>query len=161
MLRTVVASSSRRRLTPLVFTQNRLAHQSYGGGEGDPKGENPQDQGSNPSADLEHPGPPPPSVGRGTGGGPTKGSGESQNSTKREASGGSEAAQKDGKSNGAQPKIHSEATPAEGNEDVRKHNEELNNRYERASNVIDEGDKHNVGKGYWKGKTSKGSLTKR
>ena len=154
MIRSVIASSSRQRLTPAVFTKSRLAHQSYGGGEGDPKGENPQDQGSNPSADLEHPGPPPPSVGKGTGGGPTKAAGESQNSTKKEASGGSGAGQNGGTSNGAQPKIHSEPTPTEGNEDVRKHNEELSNRYERASNAIEEGDKHNVGKGYWKGKDS-------
>ena len=154
-IRSAVTSSSRQRPTSAVVTQNRLAHQSYGGGDGDPKGENPQDQGSNPSADLEHPGPPPPSVGKGTGGGPTKALGKSQNSIKHEASGGSGAAQNHGTSNGAQPKIHSESTPAEGNEDVRKHNEELNNRYERASNAIDEGDKHNVGKGFWKGKVPK------
>lgn len=47
-------------------TLRRLyATQSYGGGEGDPKGENPLQQGPNPAADKEHPGPPPPDVGQG------------------------------------------------------------------------------------------------
>ena len=56
----------------LTTTPARLASQDYGSGKGDPKGENPQQQGANPSADKEHPGPPPPKVGQGTGGGPTK-----------------------------------------------------------------------------------------
>ena len=51
--------------TPALRTQQRAAFSlttrtlgtsDYGSGNGDPRGENPQDQGANPSADLEHPG---------------------------------------------------------------------------------------------------------
>ena len=56
------------------------ATSDYGSGNGDPKGENPQEQGANPSADLEHPGPPPPKQGEGSGSGPTKGGKDSSNS---------------------------------------------------------------------------------
>ncbi|KAI0112692.1 hypothetical protein F4776DRAFT_667265 [Hypoxylon sp. NC0597] len=50
------------------------SQQGYGDGKGDPKGENPQNQPSSSSAQQasEHPGPSPPDVGKGTGGGPTK-----------------------------------------------------------------------------------------
>ncbi|XXH00768.1 hypothetical protein Hte_007119 [Hypoxylon texense] len=46
----------------------------YGDGEGDPKGQDPQNQGASSDAqhNAEHPGPSPPDVGKGTGGGPTK-----------------------------------------------------------------------------------------
>ena len=151
ILRSLAASSSRQRLAPAATTQYRFAHQSYGGGEGDPKGENPQDQGSNPSADLEHPGPPPPSVGEGTGGGPTKGSGERQNSAGNTAGSESGSKKSGGPSNGAQPKIHAEGTPTEDSADVKKHNEDMNNRHDRATNVVDEGGKDDVGKDFWKG----------
>ncbi|OTB06181.1 hypothetical protein M426DRAFT_319251 [Hypoxylon sp. CI-4A] len=50
------------------------AQQGYGDGKGDPAGENPQSQpaSSNAQQSSEHPGPSPPDVGKGTGGGPTK-----------------------------------------------------------------------------------------
>ena len=53
--------------TSLPIASQRFATQDYGSGTGDPVGDNPQQQGENPSADLEHPGPPPPKVGQGTG----------------------------------------------------------------------------------------------
>ena len=138
----------------IYTSQRRLyAGSSYGGGEGDPKGERPQEQGSNPSADLEHPGPPPPDVGKGTGGGPTKKGGDGHNtqenasSSNQTGSGGS-----NGGSGGPQPKIHSEGAPAEGNqsEEVRKHNEDMGKRHDRPEEKSpDKEDK--VDKGFWKG----------
>ncbi|KAL7625788.1 hypothetical protein AAE478_005011 [Parahypoxylon ruwenzoriense] len=55
--------------TPLSSSQ-----QGYGDGKGDPVGENPQQQPPSSGAQQasEHPGPEPPDVGKGTGGGPTK-----------------------------------------------------------------------------------------
>lgn len=59
---------------PISSTCTRFA-QGYGDGEGDPRGENPQDQGPSNGTkhNAEHPGPAPPSEGKGTGAGPTKG----------------------------------------------------------------------------------------
>lgn len=133
------------------------AAQSYGGGQGDPKGENPQEQGANPAtSDAEHPGPPPPDVGQGTGGGATKkgsqGHGGSniasnETGTKNGTNGGSptEAA--------AQPKIHShDATnPENHSEEVKKHNEEMANRHERPYDSSKDGE-DKVDKHFWKGK---------
>ncbi|OSS55121.1 hypothetical protein B5807_00389 [Epicoccum nigrum] len=48
-----------------AHTQVRFATQDYGSGDGNPAGEKPQQQGQNPSEDIEHPGPPPPKVARG------------------------------------------------------------------------------------------------
>ena len=125
------------------------AHQSYGGGEGDPKGESPQSQGSNPSADLEHPGPPPPAVGRGTGGGPTKANEGGHNTQENDSSNGSGSA---APSSGAQPKIHNAASPEQPNDDVRKHNEELGKRDGRSQGKVADEEQQKVGKGYWSGR---------
>ncbi|MCJ1312352.1 hypothetical protein MMC25_006026 [Agyrium rufum] len=142
--------------------QSRLyAHQSYGGGEGDPKGENPQDQGANPSADKEHPGPAPVTEGQGTGGGPTKKHADGHNTGKsneaqRSSSDGSSAASSSGSSgggsgaSGAKPKIHAESQPAELSEEARKHNEAFEQRHDRAANEADDDEKQKVGKGFWK-----------
>lgn len=46
------------------LTQTRFASQDYGSGDGAPEDQKPHKQGANPSADLEHPGPPPPDVGQ-------------------------------------------------------------------------------------------------
>lgn len=152
-----------------VTSQHRFyAQQSYGGGEGDPKGDDPQNQGSNTvSSDLEHPGPPPPAEGQGTGGGPTKagdgghgnqnessGSSSSSSSKKPSSSGGGS-----GKSagNGAQPKLHSPGEPGEHSEEVKQHNREMDNRHGRAQNKVDQGNEHDVGKGFWGGECSTGS----
>lgn len=126
------------------------AHQSYGGGQGDPKGENPQSQGSNPSAEKEHPGPPPPDVGKGTGGGPTKahegGHNTQQNASSSGSSEKSGASQSDG---GPQPKILSEDQPTEESDDVKAHNQDMAKRHDRANaEVNDEG--QTVQKGFWK-----------
>jgi len=111
------------------------AQQSYGGGEGDPKGEKPQDQGPNPSSHLEHPGPEPPTVG---------GKSEQSKSSSSSQDSGS-------KTGGAQPKIHSKAPPTEENDDVKKHNEDMSKRYDKAQEQSPQREDDKVGKGFWKG----------
>ena len=56
-------------------TPRMLAQQGYGDGKGSPEGEKPQQEPAATRAQegSEHPGPAPPDVGKGTGGGPTKG----------------------------------------------------------------------------------------
>lgn len=166
MNRLIVSPGLRHVLNPGSATvslttlhQHRLyAHQSYGGGEGDPKGENPQDQGSNPSAEKEHPGPPPPTEGQGSGGGPTKAN-ESGHNTKDNASshgGGSQGGGSKGaaSSSGAQPKILNEGPPAEQSDEVKQHNREMANRHDRAGTQVGKQEDEKVGKGYWSGKMS-------
>ncbi|KAI9775631.1 MAG: hypothetical protein M1835_005740 [Candelina submexicana] len=143
---------------PLVLSQQRLyAGSSYGGGEGDPKGETPQDQGSNPSADLEHPGPPPVAEGQGSGGGPTKAHASGHNTKANASSSGSGGGESDagskGSSSGAQPKIHSDSASKEHSEDVQQHNRDMDNRHGRAAadSADEKGTDDRVGKGFWGG----------
>lgn len=60
---------------PFTSTPRSLADQGYGDGKGSPQGEEPSKQPGASKAQhaSEHPGPSPPDVGKGTGGGPTKG----------------------------------------------------------------------------------------
>lgn len=145
----------RATLPPTYVQQNRFyAGSNYGGGEGDPKGENPQDQGSNPSAELEHPGPPPPDVGKGTGGGPTKKGADGHNTLQNESSGGQAASSggSNGGGDGPQPKIHKHDAPEEHthSDDVKAHNADMAKRHDRANEKsLDEEDK--VDKSYWSG----------
>lgn len=140
----------------------RFASGDYGSGEGNPAGENPQDQGANPSEHLEHPGPPPPKVGKGTGAGPTKGSSDGTNQSDATQSGGekkndaSSSGNSSGKksSSGAQPKILSESPPSEGeqSEEVKEHNRDMDNRAEQSDTKIDKDEdpsKDNVSKDFW------------
>lgn len=135
------------------------ATSDYGSGSGDPKGENPQSQGANPSADKEHPGPPPPKEGEGSGSGPTKGGSKNANS-------GSQSKQSKGtqKVNNAEPKILSDNPPAGDNvpKEVREHNEQMDQRAERASNKVsnEEAQKDKVSKDFWKGKQSSSSCSR-
>lgn len=162
---TSIRSSPRSLLSPAYVQQHRLyaGGSSYGGGEGDPKGENPSDQGSNPSADLEHPGPAPPSVGQGTGGGPTKGGAEGHNTQQNDSgssgaqastsgSGGASGGASGGEGDGPQPKIHKHDAPEEHthSDEVRAHNEDMAKRHDRPNEQSpDKDDK--VDKGYWSG----------
>ncbi|KAL8692834.1 MAG: hypothetical protein Q9218_002217 [Villophora microphyllina] len=135
----------------LVFQQQRFyPGQDYGGGQGDPKGEKPQEQGSNPSAEKEHPGPPPPDVGKGTGGGPTKAH-EGGHNTQENASssGSSKQSGASQSSNGPQPKIYAENPPTEENDDVKAHNEDMAKRHDRANAEVDSKGE-TVEKGFWK-----------
>ncbi|KAK4697182.1 hypothetical protein P7C71_g853, partial [Lecanoromycetidae sp. Uapishka_2] len=151
-IRTIQPTRSLFRATlPSAYAQQHrfYAGSSYGGGDGDPKGESPQDQGSNPSAHLEHPGPPPPDVGKGTGGGPTKAGGEGHN-TQQNQSSGSQASSSGG--GGAQPKIHKHDAPGEQDhsDDVKAHNKDMDQRHDRATEKSpDKDDK--VDKGFWAG----------
>lgn len=161
MLRSLLVQSPRPHIIRAALPVHRqlYASQSYGGGEGDPRGEEPQKQGSNPAtSDLEHPGPPPPSVGQGTGGGPTK-AGSSSDGKDTQHHGGASSGGSSGKGSssstqsksGASPAIHSENIPAEESAEVKKHNEELENRHDRASNKVNEDGQDNVSKSFWSG----------
>ncbi|KIX99867.1 uncharacterized protein Z520_04503 [Fonsecaea multimorphosa CBS 102226] len=80
---------------------------------------------NNPKANMEHPGPEAPATGKG----------------------GSSS----GSSSSSQPKIHSPKSAAEKEDpEVRKHNEELEQRHERTVNQLSEDD-NKVDKQFWKG----------
>lgn len=151
--------------TSLSLSSRRLYASGYGDGKGDPKGENPEKQGSNPSADLEHPGPPPVAEGQGTGSSPTKGSskGHSSKPSSSPSSSASKSTSSDSSSSrtGAQPKIHDErdgpAAFGTNQEDVDQHNREFENRHGRAQARDDGKDK--VPKEFWKGKPLEPGLT--
>lgn len=144
----------------------------YGSGTGDPKGEKPLEQGPNPSADKEHPGPPPPDVGKGSGtgtkidqsGSHEKGNQKRSFSTLRvlrkatDLDGAPPKDQRPKSTDGLQPKILDESKNNDGaqSEDVKKHNEEFEQRHEKAAEKSSEDDK--VSKDFWKGMFSRVSL---
>ncbi|KAF4547093.1 Hypothetical protein D9617_59g026320 [Elsinoe fawcettii] len=169
-------TSSLRSTTTLpsrIPATTRFASSDYGSPTGGPISENPKDQGPNPSADKEHPGPPPPKVGQNTGASGTKKGADGHNSPNAQSdvrpSVGNEPTQ--GKKsfstmtvrraeatqtkNGAQPKILSESPPldSEAAEDVKRHNAEMENRAERAAEGVSSNDaqKDKVPKSFWKG----------
>ncbi|KIW84174.1 hypothetical protein Z517_03423 [Fonsecaea pedrosoi CBS 271.37] len=122
-----------RRLPALSYPAHprRFAHQSYGNEQsGMQQGTNQE----NPKSDMEHPGPEAPATGKG-------GSSSS--------------------SQGASPKIHSPKSAAEDNDpEVRKHNEELEQRHERTVNQLSEDD-NKVDKKFWKGDVGRPSEDKK
>ncbi len=151
-----IRASIFRAPTPLISLRS-YAHSGYGDGKGDPKAEDPRQQGSNPSADLEHPGPPPVQEGQGSGSTPTKGSGKGHNSSSGSSSSGAtstsgaSSGENKSDSSGAQPKIHDDRSgPSNTKEDVEQHNREFEQRHDRASNKGDDTD-HKVDKKFWKG----------
>ncbi|QIW95139.1 hypothetical protein AMS68_000657 [Peltaster fructicola] len=107
------------------------AQNGYGDPKGSPAGENPQEQGRNPQVDKEHPGPPPPST---AGGESSSSSGGSQSSSSAK--------------DGSKPMIHDESQPKNESEDVKRHNEELDQRKEK-THSRDSGEK--VDPKFWKG----------
>ena len=155
---------------PRARPQVRFATQDYGSGAGNPAGESPEKQGKNLSENLEHPGPPPPKVAKGQSSSspdnddtePKKSSGQSST---QESSGQSSAQKSDGQqsqssksgSKGAQPKILNENPPSKENEseDVKKHNEDMANRTERAHEQVsnDDAKKDKVSGKFWAGKS--------
>ncbi|KAK3069705.1 hypothetical protein LTR53_011746 [Teratosphaeriaceae sp. CCFEE 6253] len=148
-LRPITRTSPRAAFT----THTRLAAGGdYGSGEDAPDGQKPSQQtGKNPSEHLEHPGPPPPSV---VGGKQQQGSeqsgGESKDTSSQQSSGGSKGTQ------GAQPKLHAASTPAQHDdapEDVKKHNQEMDQRAEKTTEKGSSEDmkKQAVGKDFWAG----------
>ncbi|KAL4915327.1 hypothetical protein BDW62DRAFT_188777, partial [Aspergillus aurantiobrunneus] len=136
---------------PVFFqsqTQRRLySHSSYGDGE-----TKPEDDRNRPTRDIEHPGPPPPDVHK-------ENHSKSQPSYKQSesSSGGIEEDISTKPSNKAKPTItdgrQSANVDGEGNtrpdvpEDVKKHNEDVEQRFDKPYNRIkDEG---KVEKGFW------------
>lgn len=137
---------------PRARQQVRFATQGYGSGEGNPAGEKPQQQGQNPSEGIEHPGPPPPKVAKGQS---SSSPNNDDSSGKQSQSQSNDSGSKSSGNKGAQPKILNENPPTEEeqNEDVRKHNEEMEQRtekaHEQASNEDAKNDK--VPKKFWAG----------
>ncbi|KAF2766261.1 hypothetical protein EJ03DRAFT_377101 [Teratosphaeria nubilosa] len=131
-LRSLIGTSPRL-LFPQVQRQTRFASGDYGSGE--------QYPGKNPSEDKEHPGPPPPKT--------SKHSGSTQQSSQLEKVQTSKGTQ------GAKPKILDESPPPKGQEpdDVKKHNQEMEQRADKASASVNEEDieKDKVGKNFWSG----------
>ncbi|KAI0849074.1 hypothetical protein F5Y00DRAFT_236528 [Daldinia vernicosa] len=179
-----------------TFTaSSRYFASGYGNGEGDPAGQDPQNQPSSSDAQQlsEHPGPSPPDVGKGTGGGPTKAafsesmkkaaaresgqktpedaSAQSGGSRSKEATetggsptGGStaSAASRDGGEALKGPqgkgtpstKIRNQAVPGdkdglsdEQQQEVDRHNQDFEKRYDRAAPASDD----KVNPQFWKG----------
>lgn len=123
--------------------QQRFASQDYGSGEGDPVGENPKAQGkSQVSEDAEHPGPDMPKAAKdkmaqnkGQQQQSSQSSGgqkEKKSTTANEEVGRSKGSKSDYGSKGPQPKILNENPPSEDSPGVKEHNQEMENRYERA-----------------------------
>jgi hypothetical protein len=129
----------------LSTTSSRFAS-GYGDGEGDPKGENPQDQGapSHATTKREHPGPESPDTGKSSSPkSPEEASAQSGGSRSKEAeetgsspTGGSTGG-KD--KNGASPKIHDRDQPgansSEKQAEVDKHNKDFEKRPDRATSA--------------------------
>ncbi|KAF2738120.1 hypothetical protein EJ04DRAFT_509799 [Polyplosphaeria fusca] len=119
-------------VAPRTQIQSRFASQGYGNGDGNPAGERPQEQGKNPREDLEHPGPPPPKTGRGKSSSQNEeGSGQVQSQSK---------SGQEGKGKGPQPKILNANPPQEQDESVRQHNQEMDQRADRAHEQISNAD---------------------
>jgi len=161
----------------LSSTPSRFA-QGYGDGEGDPKGETPQNQGasSNAKEHAEHPGPDSPVADSGAG--PTK-SGSSSKPKSPEVSsansGGSRSkeAKETGSSptggevgggsgsgsgsGGASPKMHDTKLPGEDSKEkqagVEEHNREFEKRHDRAAKAEDD----KVDKKFWSGDGREGA----
>jgi uncharacterized membrane protein YgcG len=145
--------------------QVRFATQDYGSGEGNPAGEKPQAQGQNPSENIEHPGPPPPKVARGqsssspnedSGSSSGKSSSSSSTSKSSEQSQSNDGASKTGGGGGKsspQPKILNENPPAADSKDVKEHNQEMDQRAEKAHEQVSNEDteKDKVSKSFWAG----------
>jgi hypothetical protein len=145
--------------------------QGYGDGNGDPKGENPQAQGSSnhEKHTREHPGPEPPSAGRGTGAGPTKAgpkapeessaqSGGSRSKDAKESGSSPTGGSVGGGKEGASPKIHDRNEPggnsSEKQAEVDKHNREFEQRHDRAA----EAQEDKVDKKFWNGEFDLGRV---
>lgn len=145
--------------------QIRFATQDYGSGDGNPAGEKPQQQGQNPSENLEHPGPPPPKVARGqsssspnedSGSSSSKSSSSKPSDQSQSNDGASKTGGGSGKSvNGAQPKILNANPPATESEEVKQHNREMDQRAEKAHEQVsnEDAEKDKVPKSFWAGKS--------
>ncbi|EXJ82959.1 hypothetical protein A1O3_06776 [Capronia epimyces CBS 606.96] len=113
----------------------RFAHSSYGNEQ---SGMQQGTHDKNPKSHLEHPGPEAPA---------SKGTATSSSSTNSQ----SQSKKSDTSSQDATPAIHRPKSAAEkDNPEVRKHNEEMEQRSDRTPNQLSEED-NKVDKRYWKG----------
>ncbi|EKG20185.1 hypothetical protein MPH_02542 [Macrophomina phaseolina MS6] len=135
----------------MATTYKRFAHSGYGDGKGDPVGENPQSQQPAKSRNLEHPGPPPPDVGKGSDASAPKG--QSKGGEKKSEPQQQQQQQKSQSVKGAEPKILNANPPSEESPEVRQHNQEMENRAERAETKVsnEEAEKDKVSPGFWSG----------
>ncbi|KAH9904790.1 hypothetical protein F4778DRAFT_730783 [Xylariomycetidae sp. FL2044] len=179
--------ATRARAAPQVYrtfvtTPRFQASQGYGDGQGSPEGEQPQKQpaSSRTQESSEHPGPAPPDVGKGTGGGPTKTGGEKSPGEASAQSGGSRskeatetgssptggdianaASQKGGEAlKGPQgegapsPKIHNQSVPGvkSGLSDEQKQEVERHNKeFEERHDRASPAQDDKVDQKFWKG----------
>ncbi|QDS75527.1 hypothetical protein FKW77_005266 [Venturia effusa] len=172
--RTFLNAARPRIATSTLQPSIRWATSDYGSGKGDPKGEKPQDQGANPSANKEHPGAPPPKEGQGSGGSPTKGTSDGHNTGSAKQSGQKRqfstlrqfrkysteremmATDRPKSTEGLKPKILDEQAPKshEQDSDVKKHNRDMDGRSDRAHEQID--GKEEVDSKFWSEKKEDG-----
>ncbi|KAF7590576.1 hypothetical protein BBP40_002665 [Aspergillus hancockii] len=143
------------RVSPL--SRRTYAHSSYGA-EGETKAQQTNNPTNSPTRDIEHPGPAPPDVGQKDIDSKASKSHSSSSTTQqdrdREDPGGKRAQSKT--SNDAHPTItdgrQSPNVDSDGNvranvpKDVKKHNEEMEQRYDRSYNQI--GDEGKIHKGF-------------
>ena len=144
---------------PLSGGQRTYATGDYGSGEGDPKGEDPLNQGVSASADKEHPGPSPPKAAKGGSSPPAKDSSSSSSSSSSSggkdtsSSSSSESAKDESSTKGAQPKLKAAGAPAESeqSEEVKQHNKDMDKRAEQSYVKADDADieKDKVKKPFW------------
>ncbi|KAL5002328.1 hypothetical protein BDV10DRAFT_181539 [Aspergillus recurvatus] len=142
-VRAIIPTTSR---FPVFLQQQFYGQSSYGDGE-----TNPRDDRNAPTRDMEHPGAPPPNVG--------KENSKSQPSYKQDESrsGVLEEDIPNKQSNKAKPVINDGRQPSNLNEegntkpnapkDVKEHNEEIDQRHDKPYNRVNDGEK--VGKGFW------------
>ncbi|KAL2827045.1 hypothetical protein BDW59DRAFT_59800 [Aspergillus cavernicola] len=153
---------SGRSIRPITTIRSSLAHQqgrrlygqsSYGDGE-----PHPEDGRNKPTRDIEHPGRPPPNVNKGSPGSNSQPQSQHQSSSASEEKSKQKARVADSKrtSNNANPTItdghQSDNVDLDGNtkadvpDDVKRHNEDIDRRYDKPYNWIkDEG---KVGNGF-------------
>ncbi|KAE8382528.1 hypothetical protein BDV26DRAFT_288332 [Aspergillus bertholletiae] len=143
-----------KKVSPLPW--RTYAHSSYGA-EGETKAQQPDNPRNTPTRDIEHPGPPAPDVSKGSttsSSSPPRSFSTSQDDRDKEDSEGRPT--QVSPSNNAKPTItdgrHSPNVDSEGNvrsdvpKDVKRHNEEMEQRYDRSYNQV--GNEGKVRKGF-------------
>lgn len=159
----IVRSAALRPATSIVAPRAQFhtartlrAQQDYGSGEGNPAGENPQQQGKRGREDLEHPGPPAPKVGQGNKSSSSSSQSSSSSKSSNKASG-SETSKDVKGVKGAQPKILNENPPKgeDAPEAVKQHNREVDERAEKAHEQVsnEDAEKDKVPKSFWSGES--------
>ncbi|KKY28594.1 putative conserved serine-rich protein [Phaeomoniella chlamydospora] len=136
----VPRTSIRTRITaPPSSISQRFAHSSYGNEQsGQAKSDAP-----NRAVAQEHPGPPPPDTSSSK-----KSSSKTSQKNPKSQQGGEDRSSKS--KDGSRPAIYEPGSaPEHKNQDVEQHNKEMENRYEKSVNQIDEDGK--VEKEFWKG----------